>query len=422
MLPKDDSRVDAGDFALLDDPRQALAWRLALIRTARHAIDAQYYSWEEDGSGKLLLAELLLAARRGVKVRLLLDDLYAGEARFLPILARQENFEVRLFNPFHFRLWRPLGFALEVLLRFRRLNHRMHNKLLLVDGREAIMGGRNIGDSYFDLGQSPNFVDLDLLCRGPICCQLERGFVRFWRSRWSRPLLHLHPEAPRDGLARLGFLLGYPEVAHLYGIPANLVAQTPIWYGGTGSALFDAPGKGLGRRGRIARLIWLAIRSAGSELTLVSPYLVLTPRFMGRLRRLARRGTRVQVLTNSLATTDVPLVQGTYERQRARLRRVGVRVCELKPGEGRSLHAKLVLGSEGRILLGSFNLDPRSLFLNTEIALRLDCPGLVTPLRAWLRHWQLNSWEGEAPDYQPLSWWRLIWRWLSGRLPIQRWL
>ena len=179
------------DFALLDDPGTALKARCQLIRGARSRIQAQYYSWEEDSSGKLLLSELLHAARRGVRVQLLIDDLYAGDNRFLEMVAHQPGIEVRLFNPFWLRGWRPLTLFLEGMFSFRRINHRMHNKLLLVDGSQAVIGGRNIGDRYFGLGGTPRFVDLDLACRGPLCQQAEQGFDQFWRSRWSHPIRRL---------------------------------------------------------------------------------------------------------------------------------------------------------------------------------------------------------------------------------------
>nr|WP_254052392.1 MULTISPECIES: phospholipase D-like domain-containing protein [Aeromonas] len=179
------------EFALLADPGAALKARCQLIRQARHRILAQYYSWEEDGSGKLLLAELVRAARRGVVVQLLIDDLYGGENRFLEAVAAEPGIEVRLFNPFWLRGWRPLTLLLEGVLSFRRINHRMHNKLLLVDGSQAVIGGRNIGDRYFGLGMPPHFIDLDLLCRGPLCQQAEQGFALFWHSRWSHPVRRL---------------------------------------------------------------------------------------------------------------------------------------------------------------------------------------------------------------------------------------
>lgn len=414
------AQAEEGEFALLADPEQALAWRCSLIRTARHVIEAQYYSWEEDASGKLLLAELLAAARRGVKVRLLIDDLHSGDARFLPLLTHQPNIELRRFNPFRSRCWRPLALVLEVLLRFRRLNHRMHNKLMLVDGRQAIMGGRNVGDRYFGLGEPPAFIDLDIVCRGALCGQLTRGFERFWCSRWSHPW---HPEGlDKDSAARLAFLDAYlqPGVASLYGVPDPLLAEPLRWWAGRGSALFDVPGKGVMRHGRIARLIARELTRSHASLTLVSPYLVLPPPFMRRLLRLARRGVAITLLTNALGTTDVPLVHGAYERQRVRLRRHGIRVYELREELGFGLHAKLLLGEPGLLLLGSFNLDPRSLYLNTEIALRIECPPLRQELANWCAIWLAQSDDSESAPV--LGRWRRAWLWLIGRLPIQRWL
>ncbi|MGL4915874.1 MAG: phospholipase D-like domain-containing protein, partial [Aeromonas allosaccharophila] len=169
-----------GSFALIDDPLLALKVRCHWIRHARERIQAQYYSWEEDSSGKLLLSELLHAARRGVKVQLLVDDLYAGDNRFLEMVAHYPGIEVRLFNPFWLRGWRPLALLLEGLLSFRRINHRMHNKLLLVDGKLALIGGRNIGDRYFGLEPQSPFVDLDLACQGGLCQQMAQGFEQFW--------------------------------------------------------------------------------------------------------------------------------------------------------------------------------------------------------------------------------------------------
>lgn len=418
MPRQDDNRMEAVECSLLTEPEAALAWRRALIRQARHAIDAQYYSWEEDDSGSQLLAELLAAARRGVQVRLLVDDMYVVTSGWLALLAGEPNVAVRLFNPFRFRLWRPLALLLEILLRFRRLNHRMHNKLLLIDGRLAIVGGRNMGDSYFDRSASTAFIDLDLLCRGILCRQLEQGFVRFWRSRWSRSLLRLHPE--------LG-TMSADERARRCAALLSLTGQegeppAPIWWQGEGRVLFDVPGKGILRPGRVAGWIDRALQQAGPRLVLVSPYLLLPPRFMRRLRRLARRGCEISVLTNSMATTDVPLVQATYEQQRERLRRLGIALHELRPDRGRSLHAKLVLTGSGEILLGSFNLDPRSLFLNTELVVRLRCEPLQEALQQWVAGWQQESWPQHRQAHPPLPCWRRAWRWLAGRLPIQRWL
>ncbi|MBL0671752.1 phospholipase D family protein [Aeromonas hydrophila] len=413
------------EFALIDQPELALKLRCQLIRGARSRIQAQYYSWEEDSSGKLLLAELLHAARRGVRVQLLIDDLYAGDNRFLEMVAHQPGIEVRLFNPFWLRGWRPLTLLLEGLFSFRRINHRMHNKLLLVDGSQAVIGGRNIGDRYFGLGGAPQFVDLDLACRGPLCQQAEQGFAQFWRSRWSHPIRRLlrRPLQRAEVQVVNEFLLtmNEPQVAAVYDLPASLFDPEPVplpWHGGEAEVWFDRPGKGLVSRPTTARLLWRKLADNQGTLSLVTPYLILTRGLRRRLRQQRQAGVSIDILTNSLASTDVPLVYGAYRRHRPWLIRQGIALSELE-GESLSLHAKLILVGEEEALLGSFNLDPRSLLLNTELVLHLACPALCAELQQWLATWQQCSSHSVAAPPSTLR--RLLAR-VSDWLPLQRWL
>ena len=413
------------DFALLDDPGAALKARCQLIRGARSRIQAQYYSWEEDSSGKLLLSELLHAARRGVRVQLLIDDLYAGDNRFLEVVAAEPGIEVRLFNPFWLRGWRPLTLLLEGLLSFRRINHRMHNKLLLVDGREAVIGGRNIGDRYFGLGASPHFVDLDLVCRGPLCRQVEQGFELFWRSRWSHPIRRLlrRPLLPAEIHVVNDFLLTLtdPVVAMVYDLPASLFDGVPVplgWHPGFGECWFDRPGKGLISRPTTALRLGRKLAGNRETLRLVSPYLILTRSLRRHLKRQRQAGVGIEILTNSLASTDVPLVYGAYRRHRPWLERQGIVLAELA-GEAHSLHAKLILMGEEEALLGSFNLDPRSLMLNTELMLHLRCTALCAELRHWLCGWQQAA---AHPVVAPPSTLRRLLARLSDWLPLRPWL
>ncbi len=285
------------EFALIDQPELALKLRCQLIRGARSRIQAQYYSWEEDSSGKLLLAELLHAAKRGVRVQLLIDDLYAGDNRFLEMVAHQPGIEVRLFNPFWLRGWRPLTLLLEGLLSFRRINHRMHNKLLLVDGSQAVIGGRNIGDRYFGLGGAPQFVDLDLACRGPLCQRVEQGFDQFWRSRWSHPIRRLlrRPLQRAEVQVVNDFLLtlNEPQIAAVYDLPVSLFDPEPIplrWHAGRAEVWFDRPGKGLVSRPTTARLLWRKLADNQGTLRLVTPYLILTRGCAADSGSSARRG------------------------------------------------------------------------------------------------------------------------------------
>ena len=413
-----------GEFVLLAEPALALGQRLALIRAARSRVQAQYYSWAEDASGKLLLAELLCAARRGVRVQLLIDDLYAGDNRFLEMVACEPGIEVRLFNPFWLRGWRPLSLLLEACFSFRRLNHRMHNKLLLVDGNIGILGGRNIGDAYFGLGAGPHFLDLDIGCRGPLCQSLEQGFDQFWGSRWSQPIRRLLHRRPGQLEARAvnDFLLTLtdPAIAAIYDLPPALFEEpaVPTWHPGRAEVLFDRPGKGLVSRPGTARYLWRRLAESQGLLQLVSPYLILTRGLRRELQRLRRQGIEIRLFTNSLGSTDVPLVYGAYYRHRPWLLRQGVVLAELPASCGLSLHAKLILLGEREALLGSFNLDPRSLHLNTELMLRLHCAPLCAELQGWLHHWQERACE---PDLLSPWWRRLIAR-LSDWLPLRPWL
>ncbi|HDZ8927110.1 TPA: phospholipase D family protein [Aeromonas dhakensis] len=413
------------EFALIDQPELALKLRCQLIRGARSRIQAQYYSWEEDSSGKLLLSELLHAAKRGVRVQLLIDDLYAGDNRFLEMVAHQPGIEVRLFNPFWLRGWRPLTLLLEGLLSFRRINHRMHNKLLLVDGSQAVIGGRNIGDRYFGLGGAPQFVDLDLACRGPLCQRVEQGFDQFWRSRWSHPIRRLlrRPLQRAEVQVVNDFLLtlNEPQIAAVYDLPASLFDPEPIplcWHAGRAEVWFDRPGKGLVSRPTTARLLWRKLADNQGTLHLVTPYLILTRGLRRRLRQQRQAGVTIDILTNSLASTDVPLVYGAYRRHRPWLIRQGIVLSELE-GTSLSLHAKLILVGEEEALLGSFNLDPRSLLLNTELVLHLACPALCAELQQWLTTWQQRSSHSVAAPPSTLR--RLLAR-VSDWLPLQRWL
>lgn len=413
------------EFALIDQPELALKLRCQLIRGARSRIQAQYYSWEEDSSGKLLLSELLHAAKRGVRVQLLIDDLYAGDNRFLEMVAHQPGIEVRLFNPFWLRGWRPLTLLLEGLLSFRRINHRMHNKLLLVDGSQAVIGGRNIGDRYFGLGGAPQFVDLDLACRGPLCQRVEQGFDQFWRSRWSHPIRRLlrRPLQRAEVQVVNDFLLtlNEPQISAVYDLPASLFDPEPIplcWHAGRAEVWFDRPGKGLVSRPTTARLLWRKLADNQGTLRLVTPYLILTRGLRRRLRQQRQAGVTIEILTNSLASTDVPLVYGAYRRHRPWLIRQGIALSELE-GASLSLHAKLILVGEEEALLGSFNLDPRSLLLNTELVLHLACPALCAELQQWLATWQQRSSHSVAAPPSTLR--RLLAR-VSDWLPLQRWL
>lgn len=426
--------------ALVVDGQQALALRLALIRSARHSLVAQYYSWEEDICGKLLLGALIEAARRGVKVRLLVDDLYSGHNRYLESIAAEPNIKVRIFNPFWLRIGRPWLWPLEIALSFRRLNHRMHNKLLVVDDNWAMVGGRNIGDGYFaQPGAEHHFVDLDLLLQGPVCGELVKGFIAYWRGRWSHVGHRLSwfrvPTAIAEQNNDFLLTLLEPEVAALFGIGAHLFEPCMgelCWHPVTTRVVMDPPGKGLRLRwhpSAATRALLVCMKELGHSLQVVSPYIVPTRPLYRALRRLKRKGVTITVLTNSLASTDMPLAYAGYWHRQRRLLPQGA-VHELKPKGGLALHAKVAVLDEQAVLVGSLNLDPRSFYLNTEIALLLQGASLAREVSHWLaallspeQSWPLSLQQGvvqwgEESSPPATSWWRRGWVWLSGWLPV----
>lgn len=413
--------------SLVPDNRAAFALRALSARSASETLDLQYYKWNADVTGGLLAREALRAADRGVRVRVLLDDLYVrGHDRELAALAEHPSMEVRLYNPFRVRSWGALGAAVDFLLASYRLNHRMHNKAWIADGRLFIGGGRNIADEYFGAASQFNFRDLDTVLEGEAAVsQAVAHFDRYWNSNRVRPIGALW--TPRRGAA--------PAAAGLDGLRRRLDAVAEGASGfeflarpssGAGAELAellaegrvpvpaervrvaaDPPRKGLGRRRAPGLLgeVRAAIGAAAREVLIVSPYFVPGRRGARLLASLVRRGVRVVVVTNSLAATDVLAVHGGYARRRRYLLRAGVELRELKRGgqEGTSLlgsggHASLHTKAfcvDGEVaFVGSFNFDPRSAHLNTEMGvfvrhpevagrLRDECARLTDPARSW---------------------------------------
>lgn len=420
-------RAPAGTagVSLVPDNRAAFALRARSARAAAETLDLQYYTWNEDATGALLAREVLRAADRGVRVRLLMDDLYVrGNERALEALAEHPCIDVRLYNPFRLRTWGKLGAAVDFALASYRLNHRMHNKAWIADRRLFVGGGRNIGDEYFDAPSQFNFRDLDLVVEGD-AAQAVAAFDRYWTSVRVSPIgaladasarhrrrdpvddldeLRRRLEAVAAGKAGAEYLAGSaagPELDALLADGRVLVPEADV------RIVADPPRKGLGRRrapGMLAE-VRRAIGAAGSEVLLVSPYFVPGRRGVKLLASLVRRGVRVVVVTNSLAATDVLAVHGGYARRRRRLLRAGIELRELKRGgqEGSSLlgsgghaslHTKAFCVDGELAFVGSFNFDPRSAHLNTEMgafvrhgdvagALLREIGRLTDPARSW---------------------------------------
>lgn len=393
-------------FRLLVSSTDALMSRVWLIDHARHTVDLQSFIFENDATGRLLAQRLLAAADRGVRVRLLLDDVaLKHEERLLGALDAHPQIEVRVFNPFRTREPSlPLRFV-QFALEGRRLNRRMHNKSMIVDGFVATLGGRNIGDRYFDADDDSNFRDLDIITIGPVVAQAARAFDDYWNSNAAYPLeayrttrnnrAELTALRPQLSGAVRAFAQSDYAQAVLEELPNGATGDRPgRWLWGDATLLVDQPQKveidhdepAL----RIGPKLKQAMDGAQSELLLISPYLVPSSRGVRYLTALTRRGVAVRALTNSLASTDEPIAEAGYARRRRALLAGGVQLYELQPSRGErqrltaagrssgiSLHAKAIVIDRRLVFIGSMNLDQRSQLLNTEMGVLVDCPALA---------------------------------------------
>ncbi|MCA1248810.1 phospholipase D family protein [Massilia sp. MS-15] len=389
----------------LIDGRDAFAARVLLARKAERSLDVQSYLWRDDLTGTLMLDALREAAVRGVRVRLLLDDNNTtGLDPVLAALDREPNVEVRLFNPFALRRWRSLGY----LADFSRLNRRMHNKSFTADGQASIVGGRNVGDEYFGAAGDMLFVDLDVLAVGPVVREVAQDFDRYWNSASAYPVMAL---VATEDAARPGVLAGraaafrtqpaaqrYLDAIRTSPFGEQLVQGRLSLDWSLTRMVSDDPAKALGKADPDERMAVGLRRLFGEpkrQIDLVSPYFVPSQDAARTLGELARRGVQVRLLTNSLEATDVAAVHAGYAKWRRGMIEAGVSVFELRRrwgaelperGKGRfgssasSLHAK-IFGVDGRaVYVGSFNMDRRSIDLNTEMGLVIDSARLAGQL------------------------------------------
>ncbi|WP_028241386.1 phospholipase D family protein [Stutzerimonas azotifigens] len=489
LLPADDAplvqRIDrlgqrqppqTSGLRLLPSSDEAFQARLEMIRAASVSLDLQYYIVEDGLTTRLLFDELLQAADRGVRVRLLLDDTTAADAQLeLPALDTHPNLQVRLFNPLHAGRTTAATRALGRLLHLSQQHRRMHNKLLLADGRLAIVGGRNLGDAYFDADQTLNFTDIDLLAAGPVAQRLGESFDLYWNHSLSVPIDRLHRFGPGPGALQqarahlrtslLGFGHGEPERFELltrYRRSPQLDGWLAELRWAPAQALWDAPDKILAEgepRPELLLTTDLApvLQGVSRELTLISAYFVPTEAGMRYFAERARDGVRIRILTNSLEATDVPAVHGGYAPYRVPLLELGAVLYELRrqPEQEQSwnisgssessLHSKAAMFDRRQVFIGSFNFDPRSVLWNTEVGVLIDSPELATevqeltlegmspaisyevrladdqgePRLVWLAedHGRLRVLEEE-----PGGWWRRFNAWLVRTIGLERML
>jgi putative cardiolipin synthase len=392
-----------------------LVLRTQMVRAARASLDIQYYIFVEDYTGKVLLDAVLDAAQRGVRVRILIDDLNLHgrpqTRETLAALDHHENIELRVFNPFAYRGDNQAAHAIDALLNAKRVNHRMHNKLMVADNAVALVGGRNVADDYFEVGQAPKrFGDFDLAVIGPVVPGLSRNFDEFWNCSLAIPLdavEHVPPhradEVKRE-VAQDNAAVDLPELARRIDsgeLLASLVNGKRPMSWGRAQVVADPPEKaennaGDGTDSPTAQVLAAQLRTVRNELVVISPYVVPGDDGLATIRDLRARDVRVRVLTNSLASTDVPIVHSAYRKYREPLLEAGVELHEVRPAPGQlrdrkglgsvasgapfALHAKAYVFDRAVVLLGSANLDPRSLVINTESGILIESRDLAAQI------------------------------------------
>lgn len=419
----------------LRDARDAFAARVELARAADRTLDVQYYIWNRDLSGTLLIDELRNAADRGVRVRLLLDDNNtSGLDDALAALDAHRNIEVRLFNPFAIRTFRPLSY----LTDFARLNRRMHNKSFTADNQAAIVGGRNVGDEYFAATTGVLFEDLDVLAIGPVVRQVSAEFDRYWSSALAYPADRIIDAKPANLAAEAAAIAKDPlSVSYLKAIADSsfmrqLNTRTLTCEWAPVRMISDDPAKALGRVPSDELLLQHMRTIFGrpsSSIDLVSPYFVPGDEGVAQFCEWAKSGVRVRILTNALEATDVAAVHAGYAKRRKALLPCGITLYELRRGgpaivpvprqdrrdrlsstgsmgsSGSSLHAKTFGVDRTRLFVGSFNVDPRSEKLNTEMGVVIESRALANEIaQTFDQKIPANAYEVRLTEDGALEW------------------
>jgi putative cardiolipin synthase len=434
FAPQAEKHPGLSAFHLLPDGVDALLARIVLADAADRTLDLQYYIWHDDLTGRYLANAVLKAADRGVRVRILLDDLGTGaDDRVLLAISSHPNIKIRLFNPVASRTFKKLGSALE----FKRVNRRMHNKAMIADNQAAILGGRNIGDEYFGASSDIAFGDLDVLTFGPVVHHVSTAFDEFWNSDAAYPIENLTGRiAPPNALPAYreklaAFVAAKQDTPYIAKaserLSETLQARDTDFSWGKATLLYDDPAKIThspnDAQGHLLTQFKALAIEPKNEMLIVSPYFVPGKDGVAWMRSLTQRGVKVTVLTNSLAATDVAAVHAGYQRYRKDLLDAGVHLYELKPAADEdgdtkksilgsskaSLHAKTYVFDRSSIFIGSMNLDPRSVTLNTEVGVYCESAAAAAQVVDGLEPkldqiaWRLE----ERPDANGKS--RIVW-------------
>lgn len=448
-------------FVLLNEGPEALDWRLRAIDTATQSLDLQTFLWAFDTVGAQVLDRLIAAADRGVRVKLLVDDTFlAGEDGILLALHRHPNIQYRVYNPFKRRADGIVSRWALNLGEFHRLDHRMHNKVMVVDNRVAIVGGRNIADEYFGLHSDANFRDMELIVGGPVVPRITRTFDDYWNDRWSFPIDELsHVQTVPAALDDLRAKARGPQARYEPETPAqrreqwrDLVASSRQ---GQARLLVDRPPRedpasASDAPTQVADALVEIFDQAQREVIIVSAYLIPTPRLETLVGRAIDRGVRIRILTNSISSNNHLAAHSAYHNHVRALLHGGVELHEVKTDakarplymllpvdtKALALHAKALIIDDRQVFIGSANLDPRSLRINTEVGLLVESEALNSDLRDAVQtdFDQANAWrldlDGEGGvvwvsgdvrlDVQPAaSYMQRIEDWFFSLLPIE---
>ena len=428
---------DVDALLLLKSAREGIEWRLALIDSARAAIDVQYFTWADDTIGNLVLQHLWAAADRGVRVRLLVDDLYLVSQRSvkatdkpIAVLDAHPNIEVKIFNPGKYRSG-TAGLAGNFLGSFKEFNRRMHNKLLIADGHFAILGGRNIANEYYGLHQPYNFLDLDVMVTGPVIEGIGQAFDQYWSSGPAYPASGFDGDPTQEDVAALAAELArdvsgmtvpnyLPQMPGdwstlLQNLPADMhIARTVF--------LQDNPEVLEEHTYRLYHMLEDLSAENVAEVIIVTPYLIPTGDFIERLHGIVDSGARVRILTASLASGDHSAVHAHYKKYRREILGTGLELYEfnhqpsaevraladLPPGRSDfiALHPKVFVADRKRCFVGSLNLDPRALDINTENGLLIHSSSFCSELADLLETFMApeSAWRVIVDNNGKLQW------------------
>jgi putative cardiolipin synthase len=428
-----EAMLRAGESAhwLLDGNQLALTARVALADEAAVSLDVQYFIWQSDATGHLLADRVMHAADRGVRVRILMDDFgVAGKGGDVLKLDAHENIEVRVFNPWSSRGTR-FATATEFLRRAFELNRRMHNKTYIADGRFAVLGGRNIGDRYFGVYEEFVQDDLDVMVAGPAARDIAATFDAYWNSEHAYPIaLFEYDERPRQPLANTRTEL-HQSIETRAAVLAPFTLEPGDWspyleqlvatfVPARSRVLWESPDVWNESRPRLYDDFKELVASARSEVLISSPYFIPDAEFRALLRELVAKGVRVVVVTNSLATNNHVVAHTGYRRWRREVLAAGVELYELRadaealslyvtpPADAArlGLHTKAVVVDGERAFVGSPNVDPRSMVLNSEIGIVGEGPAFVRLVAAIVERdiSPANAWRVTMDEEGWLTW------------------